>query len=352
MLIKFVLIFLISTALTALITPFFRKFAIKNGLVDVPNDRKMHIDAIPRVGGIAIVLSFLAAYTLGYGLFHTKLIGSIEKSFGLLMGGFFIFALGILDDIKGLNANKKFGGQIVATIPLLLFGYLIKSLDIPFIGVRHLGVIGGIALTAFWIVGITNTFNMIDGMDGLSSGVVIFASITLFIVSFLAENLFVAILSLALLGSTLGFLLHNWHPAKIFMGDCGAMFLGFTLAALFIETSYKSATGNAIFVPVLALFLPIVDTAYAILRRKLSHKSIVTGDRGHIHHKLLDAGFTVRQAALILYGVCIFFQAAALATTFVTTPFAVAIAVFALILSVLGVKILAHVAGHSSQPKA
>ena len=348
MLIKLLLILLTSTGLTSLITPLLRNFAIKNGLVDIPNDRKAHVDAIPRLGGIAIFISFFATVWLAYNLFHTKPTLSLQKITGLLVCGTMIFLSGVIDDIRGLNARQKFAWQIPVSFMLAVFsGFLIDSSKLPFLSTNAQAGFGffiGLGLTVFWLVGITNAMNLIDGMDGLSSGVVIFASGTLFVFSLLAENLFVAIISLALLGSTLGFLLHNWHPAKIFMGDCGAMFLGFTLAALSIEISWKSMSVSAIFVPLLALGLPIIDTASAILRRKLNHKPIFSADQEHIHHKLLQAGFSVRQAALILYGVCVLFGAAALATTFVKTPFAAAITIGVLLLSVLGIKILAHAA--------
>ena len=343
MLIKLALILLISTFLCALVTPFFRKIAIKNGWVDIPNDRKIHTDAIPRLGGIAIFASFLAAVWLACNLFQTELAIPSQKIIGFLSSSTVVFILGIVDDIKKLNARPKFAVQILAAVMLALSGFLIDTSKLPFVGFFI-----GLGLTIIWLVYITNATNLIDGMDGLSSGVVIFASITLSIVSLLAGNLFAAIITLALLGSTLGFLLHNWHPAKIFMGDGGAMLLGFCLAAISIETSYKNTTGYAIFVPFLALSLPIIDTAYAILRRLYHHKPIFSGDRGHIHHKLLDVGFTVRQATLILYGVCILFSAAALATTFVKTPIAVAITIGVLLLSVLGIKILARAANNSS----
>ena len=329
---KLLVILFSSTFLTGLITPFLRKIAIANNLVDVPNDRKIHHESIPRVGGIAIAIAFLASMVVGYGLFHADLAVSTASIAGLSVGGALIFLLGLLDDIIGLNAPKKFAGQILAALALVPFGFLIKTLEIPFIGTVHLISFFGLGLTIVWVVVITNAFNLIDGMDGLASGVAVIASITLAIFSILSGKLLMAIVLIAVLGSTLGFLWHNWHPAKIFMGDCGAMFLGFLLAAVSIEISYQSPTAyavgsNAIFVPILALGLPIIDTIAAISRRLWHRKPLFSADKEHIHHKLLDAGFTVRQAALILYGMCVLLGVTALVTTIVRSSIAVGIMV-------------------------
>ncbi|MBM3242803.1 undecaprenyl/decaprenyl-phosphate alpha-N-acetylglucosaminyl 1-phosphate transferase [Candidatus Poribacteria bacterium] len=334
--------------LSVLITPFLRKIAIENGLVDGLNERKIHLEAIPRVGGIAIAISFFTAVVLAYSLFHADLAASISYLTGLCIGGALIFLIGLLDDIKGLNAPKKFAGQILSALALVPFGFLIKTLEIPFIGTVHLGFFFGIALTVFWVVAIINAFNLIDGMDGLSSGVAVIASITLAIFSILSGKLLMAIVLIAVLGSTLGFLWHNWHPAKIFMGDCGAMFLGFLLAAVSIKTSYQGTTVNTIFVPVLALGLPIIDTIAAISRRLWHRKPLFSADKKHIHHKLLDAGFTVRQAALILYYVCILLGVTALVTTMVRSSIAVGIVIGVALVASVGVIMLGRKAEKSS----
>ena len=357
---KLLLILLGSFSLSVLITPFLRRIAIENNLVDVPDERKIHREIIPRVGGISIAISFFTAVVLAYSLFHGDLTTSISSLTGICIGGALIFLVGVLDDIKGLNAPKKFAGQILAALALVPFGFLIKTLEIPFIGTVHLISFFGLGLTIVWVVVITNALNLIDGMDGLASGVVIIASIVLAIFSILSGKLLMAIVLIAILGSTSGFLLHNWHPAKIFMGDCGAMFLGFLLAAVSIKISYQSTTANAIFVPILALGLPIIDrkplasclcvvlmkasirnsideykaqsvslanTIAAISRRLWHRKPLFSADKEHIHHKLLDAGFTVRQAALILYGVCVLLGVMGLVTTMVRSSIAVGIVV-------------------------
>lgn len=344
MLIKLALILLTSTFMTAFIIPFLRRIAIENDLVDKPDERKIHREITPRVGGIAIVISFFTAVVLAYSLFRADLTDSILSLTGICIGGVLIFSVGLLDDIKGLNAQKKFPGQILSALALVPFGFLIKTLEIPFIGTLHLGFFFGLALTIFWVVGITNAFNLIDGMDGLASGVVAIASITLAILSILSGKLLMAIVLIAVMGSTLGFLWHNWHPAMIFMGDCGAMFLGFLLAAVSIELSYKSTTASAIFVPILAFGLPIIDTISAISRRLWHRKPLFSADKEHIHHKLLDAGFTVKQAVLILYGVCVLLGVTALVTTMVRSSIAVGIVLFVALAAIVSVTALSKLA--------
>jgi len=337
MYIKLVPILLSSAVITALITPFFRKIAVKNGIFDRPNERKIHDELIPRVGGIAIAIGFLATLAFGYELFSPDL--KALPLTGICIGGGIIFYIGLIDDMKGLNAYQKFAGQMLATLTLLPFGLMIKTLDIPFIGVVNIGWFFGLVLTFIWVIGITNAMNLIDGMDGLSSGVAGIASIVIFIASILSGNILIAIISIAILGSTLGFLWHNWNPANIFMGDCGAMFLGFTLAAISIEISYKGGTSFSFF-PLLVLGLPIIDTGWAIIRRLWNHQHLFNADQGHIHHRLLKAVFSVKRAVLILYGVCALFGIAALVTTFVKSSIGLAIAVGMLLLSIIGVKLL------------
>ena len=344
---KYALILLTSTATTALITPFFRDVALRNGLLDLPNDRKIHADAIPRLGGIAVFGSFLVAAWLGYIFFDMGPVLPPGKFSGLLSCTVIVFILGITDDIRGLSAPPKLIVQLLAAFMLNFSGFMKDASKLPLLSVvpalEGIGSFIGLGLTVLWLVGITNAMNLIDGLDGLSSGVGIFSSLTFFIVSLSSGNLFVSMISIAIFGSTLGFLWHNWHPAKIFMGDCGAMFLGFVLAAISIEVSYKSIDSATLFVPVLALGLPIIDTFYAIVRRFRCRAPLFSADREHIHHKLLHAGFSSRQAVSILYGVCVLFGAAAWATTFVNLSFAAGIAVGMFLLSVVGIKILGRV---------
>jgi len=266
-----------SASVSAFLTPFLRRIAMENGLVDLPSERKIHRQVVPRIGGVAIAMSFFSAVVFGYSLFQENLAVSLAPLAGLAIGGVFILLVGLLDDInsRGLEASKKLIGQIVAALTLIPFGFVIETLNLPFIGIVHLGFPLGLLLTVLWMVAITNAVNLTDGMDGLCSGLAIIAAVTLGVFALLSGKLLVTIVLVTLLGSTLGFLFHNWHPARIFMGDCGAMFLGFILAAVSIEIAFKNgAAGSSVasgpmFVPVLVFGLPILDTAVALLRRLL-----------------------------------------------------------------------------------
>jgi UDP-GlcNAc:undecaprenyl-phosphate/decaprenyl-phosphate GlcNAc-1-phosphate transferase len=344
----FFTLFLSSAVLSALITPLLHKIAMENGVVDVPNERKIHQQVIPRIGGISIAISFFIAIVLGYGLFHVDLTVSISSLTGLCIGGTLVLLVGVVDDIdiKGLRASKKFIGQFIAALTLVPFGFVIDRLHLPVIGIVNVDLIVGLALTIVWVIGIINALNLIDGMDGLASGIAMLASIALIILSILSGKLLMTIVLIAILGSTLGFLYYNWPPAKIFLGDCGAMFLGFLLAAVSIETSFKSnglepsMLANVTFVPILALGVPILDTMAAIVRRLWHRKPVFSPDRKHIHHRLLDAGFTVRQANLILYGVSIVLGVTALSTTMARILTAMGIVTLVMLLALLGIRIL------------
>jgi UDP-GlcNAc:undecaprenyl-phosphate GlcNAc-1-phosphate transferase len=344
----FFILFLSSALLSTLITPLLHKVALENGVVDVPNERKIHQQMIPRIGGISIAISFFIAIVLGYGLFHVDLTVSISPLTGLCIGGTLVLLVGVVDDIdiKGLRASKKFIGQFIAALTLVPFGFVIDSLHLPLIGIVKVDFILGLALTIAWIIGITNALNLIDGMDGLASGLAVLAAMALSILSILSGKLLMTIVLIAIFGSVLGFLYHNWPPAKIFLGDCGAMFLGFLLAAVSIETSFKSngiepsVLANVTFVPVLALGVPILDTMAAIARRLWHQRSVFSPDRKHIHHKLLTAGFTVRQANLILYGVSIVFIVTGLSTTMARILTTMGIVCFVMLVILLGIGML------------
>ena len=341
----FFTLFLSSAFLSALITPILHKIAIENGVVDVPNERKIHQQVIPRIGGISIAISFFVAIVLGYSFFHADLKISISSLTGLCIGGTLVLLVGVVDDIDstGLRASKKFFGQLLAALTLVPFGFVIDSLHLPFFGIVDLNFAVGLALTITWIIGVTNALNLIDGMDGLASGLALLACIALTVLSILSGKLLMTIVLIAIFGSVLGFLYYNWPPAKIFLGDCGAMFLGFLLAAVSIETSFKSngiepsMLSNVTFVPVLALGVPILDTTTAIVRRLWHRKSVCSPDRKHIHHRLLDVGFTARQANLILYGVSIVLAVTGLSTTMAKIVTAMGIVTFVVLAALLAI---------------
>jgi len=282
----------LAGVISFLLTPLLCRVAPRLGAVDKPDARKVHRTLMPRLGGVAIYAGFLAAfYLLGY---HG------EKYLGLLLGGTFIMLVGLVDDIKNISPRLKLMGQIVAAAILVAFGVRVEFLTNPFDGLFILGKLA-IPVTIFWIVGVTNALNLVDGLDGLAAGTSFIAAVTIAMVAWLNGEVVVALLSLALAASVMGFLPFNFHPARIFMGDSGSMFLGFNLAALATIGLTKSATVVSLFVPVVILGLPILDTTLAIIRRFLNHQPIFAPDKGHLHHRLLAQGLTQRQAVGVIY---------------------------------------------------
>lgn len=292
---KYVLALLLGCVLSYIFTPWVKKLAFKIGAVDVPKDeRRVHSEPIPHLGGIAIYLAFVISVLVFIPLSPAVM--------GMLIGGSFIVALGVVDDIKELSPKIKLAGQILAAVVLVMFGIKVEWVTNPLGGMFYLGKLS-IPLTIFWIVGITNTLNFIDGLDGLAAGISSIASFTLFLVALKEGNTMVVLMTAALAGAALGFLPYNFNPAKIFMGDTGAMFLGYILAAISIEGAIKSAAAIALIVPILALGLPIFDTIFAIIRRIANGCPVTQADKDHIHHRLLARGLSQRQVVLIMYSI-------------------------------------------------
>ena len=289
---------LLTAALVALIsTPVVRSLAFRVGAVDVPKDsRRMHNHPIPRMGGLGIYLGFILSVLLFLPL--------TPELRGMLLGSTIIAVLGIFDDIYALPALPKFFIQIGAALVAVLGGNRIMFLSNPNIFSKEpfwdLGWLS-IPITVLWIVGITNAVNLIDGLDGLACGVSTISSMTLLVIALVMEEPDVAILMAALSGACIGFLPYNLNPAKIFMGDTGSTFLGFILAVVSIQGLFKFYTIISFAVPFLMLGLPIFDTCFAILRRVSHGQSPMQPDRGHIHHRLIDMGFSQKQAVAVLY---------------------------------------------------
>ena len=289
---------LLAAALVALIfTPMVRSLAFRVGAVDIPKDnRRMHDHPIPRMGGLAIFFGFILSV-----LIFLPLTPELR---GMLLGSVIIVMLGILDDIFALPALPKFFVQIGAALIAVLEGNRIYLLSNPNIFSSdlywELGWLS-IPITVLWIVGITNAVNLIDGLDGLACGVSTISSMTMLVIALIVAEPDVAILMGALSGACIGFLPYNLNPAKIFMGDTGATFLGFTLAVVSIQGLFKFYAIISFAVPFLMLGLPIFDTTFAILRRLAHGHSPMSPDRGHIHHRLIDMGFSQKQAVAVLY---------------------------------------------------
>lgn len=300
---KLVLIFITSLIISYILTPLAKKIAYFFDGFDHPSQRRVNTRPIPNTGGIAIFVSFI----LSYYFFNTHSI----STYGIMAGSAFIFGLGLVDDIYEISPLIKLLGQIAAAAILIFFGVQIQFITNPLGGIIYLGYFG-IPVTIIWVVGITNTVNLIDGLDGLAAGISIIATMTLFFVAIQEYRFIPAILAIALAGSLVGFLKYNFHPAEIFMGDSGSMFIGYILSAISITGALKSAAAVTLIVPILALGIPIFDTIFAIVRRIYHDKPIGKADRGHIHHRLLALGWSHRQAVIIVYGSSIFLGTTAL----------------------------------------
>jgi len=315
----YLLIFLIAFAFTFLLTPVVRILALKIGVIDSPNKRKIHKKPIPRLGGLAIYSGFLVS--LAAGLIAARFLGfpffiNLRSIFGIVASGSLLLAVGFIDDMRGVKPEVKMFLQFVAAFVAIYFGVEMAFLRNPFNGVIYLGF-WSIPFTAFWLVGITNSVNLIDGLDGLATGITAIASVTLFLVALTTGQATSAIVLLALAGASLGFLRYNFNPASIFLGDSGSLFMGFVLASASVIGVLKSTLVIALLIPVLILAVPILDTASAIVRRVRAKVHIFEADDGHIHHRLLNAGLTHRQAVMLIYIVCVALSAGALLVTLV-----------------------------------
>ena len=334
---EYILAFLIAMAVALIITPSVIKLALKTGAVDLPNERKVHKVPIPRIGGLGIYIAFMVA--LIFSISVSNLDGvSLHEIAGLTLGGTLIVALGLIDDYKNLPAKVKLMGQIFAAAVLVLgFDVRIDFITDPMGDYIYLEWIA-IPATIFWLVGLTNTINLIDGLDGLAAGVAAIASITILLVAMKQNFFLVTILTAALAGAAAGFLFYNSHPAKIFMGDTGSMFLGFMLAGTSVIGTVKSTATIALIVPILALGLPILDTTFAILRRYFGGKPIFQPDKGHLHHRLLKLGFTQRQAVLLMYIISAMLGLSAVALTEVSSQIAILLLLLIAVAIVYGAK--------------
>ncbi len=283
-----------SIILTFVATPFAKIIARKIGAVDVPKDgRRMHKKPIPRMGGLAMFYGFVVSILVFITL-EPQLVG-------ILAGTLLIVIMGIMDDRKALSAKPKFLVQLAAACIPVICGLSIKFINLPFIGMINIPSPYSQIISVLWIVAITNAVNLIDGLDGLAAGVSLIASASILFISIIMGNVEVALIAAALVGCCIGFLPFNSNPATIFMGDTGATFLGFVLGCITIQGAFKSYALIAFVIPFMILALPIFDTVFAIIRRILKHKPIMSADRGHLHHRLIDMGFNQKQTVVILY---------------------------------------------------
>jgi UDP-GlcNAc:undecaprenyl-phosphate GlcNAc-1-phosphate transferase len=309
-------LFLIATIVSLITTPLIRRLCQRFKLLDIPLDgRRVHRTAIPRLGGLALFFSCLTALSLLPFLDNllTQTLSSLQPEFVMIfVPATLVLMLGVYDDLRGTNAIVKFAGLgIIATLFYALGGR-IDALSVPLFGSVELPPLISFLFTIVWLVGITNAFNLIDGLDGLASGAALFSSLVFLGVSVSQDRPLMIVISLVLCGAVAGFLRYNFNPASIFLGDSGALFIGFLLAAMSVLGTQKATTAVAIVVPILAFGFPVVDTAMTMGRRLVSRKPVFQGDNEHIHHMLLARGWSQRRVALVLYGVCAMFGLLAL----------------------------------------
>lgn len=306
--------FLLAFITAFVITPYTIRLARKVGAVDIPNDRRVNKKPMPRLGGLAVITGFLISVI--YLVISMTLEGKInlvednlnKKLLGILCGMIVLTITCFIDDVKNIKPLVKLAGQTVAAIIVVISGVLIDNFSIPFKeNAIVLNEVVSYVLTVCWIIGITNAINLIDGLDGLSSGITLISCLSLLVIFSLNESPLIAIVLItALAGAIVGFLPYNYNPAKTFIGDVGSNFMGFAIAIISILGVAKTYTAIVLIAPLLVLALPIFDTIWAIIRRIIKTKSIkgvFKADKGHLHHKLIAKGYTQKQSVLILYGV-------------------------------------------------
>ena len=295
--------FIVAAAISLFATPIARKLAFKVDAIDIPKDeRRIHKEPMPLMGGLGIYIAFVIACLIFLPIDRPLL--------SIILGGTLILTSGIIDDIKDLSPKGKLIFQIAATIILILGDVKIDVITNPFSNTNSVVHLNGLSipLTIFWVVGVTNTLNLIDGLDGLAAGIAAIASLAFVFLARELNYVSIMLISAIVAGACFGFLSYNFHPARIFMGDTGALFLGFILAAISIEGVMKSVATIAVIVPLMILGLPIFDTTFAIFRRFLNGKSIAEADKGHLHHRLLARGYSQQKTVLILYVISFIFS--------------------------------------------
>ena len=334
---------LVAFAIVVLLAPMVGGMARRLGVVDVPGGRRVNQLPVPRLGGIALFLGMLVP---ALAFLHVG-----EQTRGLLLGATIAVVVGIVDDFRGLPWYAKLTGQIAAAAVAAGFGIWVDRFTFPFVGIHTLPASVGIPLTIVWIVAIMNMVNFLDGLDGLAAGVAAIAGLTFSVIALSLGKVDAAILSAIVFGACVGFLRHNFYPARIIMGDSGALLLGYMLATISVQGLLKTAATVALFFPLLVLAIPIVDTTFVVVRRLKHGERLFEADQAHLHHRFLRRGFSQRRAALTIWAWCITLAAAAFATRFVPlhahgvwhpwwTALAVAIGLTAVLFSVYVVYVL------------
>ncbi len=334
----YIIALLLTFIVSLIITPFIKRLANKLGAYDRPNNRKVHKNIIPSLGGLSIFLATVVGYLY--------LAPKLEYVPYIFIGGFIIIAIGFFDDLYNLSPAIKFSGQIIAALIVVQSGLNIEFLNLPFDGQIDLGFFSYI-FTVFWIVAITNTINLIDGLDGLAAGVSTIALFSIMVVALINNQLIIVGLCIILIGSTLGFLVYNFYPATIFMGDTGSLFLGYCISIISIMGLLKSVTLFSFIIPVIILAVPIFDTFFAIVRRVLNKQKISAPDKSHLHHCILAMGVDHRTSVIIIYLYGAFFGGAAL--LFSTATLSVSFMIAAILMLII--QLTAEVVGLIGQKR-
>lgn len=301
---QYIFILTFSFLLSLLFTSFVRRVCIRYNLLDYPGERKIHKNPVPRLGGIAIFLAFNLCFWIALIWEGSVLSLDFKYLLGFTLGGVVVFFSGIYDDLKNLKAIWKITFQSLAILILILFGLRINILHVPFFKVVNLGILS-FPVTFIWCLLIINAFNLIDGLDGLAAGLSVIACLTLLGVGAFLKVKLITFISLGLLGACLGFLKYNYPPARIFMGDSGSLYLGYIFAAESVICPIKSYTAIALFIPLLALGIPIFETLFSFCRRILNNKRFYHADKRHLFHFLLEKGLTQKLTIWIFYTISI-----------------------------------------------
>lgn len=334
---KYLILLFISFGLSLLLTPLLKYLAVRWGAMDIPNERKIHGRPTPRFGGISIFIAFnlvfLVSQNFDFFYFPPSFLTRINY-WSLFMASLIILIIGVVDDFRSLPPSHKLFFQIIGALIISLASYRIEGVTFPF-GTLGLGI-WSVPATVLWVVAITNSLNLLDGLDGLAAGTAFIVSLSIFCIALINENIGSALLSIILAGATLGFLKYNFHPASIFLGNAGSYYLGFMLSILSLHGNSKDTTTVIILIPILLLGLPIMETILSMLRRllkslrlvgtngntnhngffSLDRWSIFRADRDHIHHRLLQLGFNHSRAVIFLYAISLILGALAFSSVY------------------------------------
>jgi len=333
-----------AMGIALVITPRVASWASHRGICDYPSSRRVHLNCIPRAGGVALFISFIVTYLISFTVTSEPESGAIlhREQIFFLLGACCVFALGLWDDIKSLSPWIKFSGQVGVGLLVWFGGIGVELLSVTLYKGVALPSWLSLVITVFWVVLLVNAINLIDGLDGLAAGICLFVSITLLSLCFSTGKPMLIVGFSALAGSCLGFLRYNFNPASVFMGDCGSYLLGYLLAALTIQGAMKSHAAVALLIPIIALGVPLLDTLLAPVRRFILGKKMFRPDQSHIHHLLLKLGYSQRGVVVIIYGVTVLLGMIALAFVFVKDQLSAYILVLPGILLFLVVKKLGY----------